>query len=252
MTRFTRGVAVYVSVCLILILGIVIRGDGPHPAVTGVYPPNGDRYWPGGAAQITFSQAMDESSVERALQVTPGTQGQGAWYGTTLNLQPIGDWKDNVTYHVKLVGKVTDDLGRPLRTPISYWFHVRHVAHLTLCRYRAVDNVCERFGKVLHPLTHSSALVLQYALSSDGSQLAYIHRDGSGLPHLFIVNTDGTGSRQLTQGRTYADSHAFWSGDDTTSISYYRRPVTWIAGHARLGRPQLWNVLTDGSENARV
>ncbi len=130
MRIFQIAVAMYCLACLAAVGSIVLRGNGPNPQVVAVYPPNGDRFWPGGTAQITFSRAMNQSTVERALQVSPGTQGQAVWYGTTLNLQPVGDWKPNVTYHVMLRGAVLDEQGRSLHTPIDLWFRVHHVGSL--------------------------------------------------------------------------------------------------------------------------
>jgi len=252
MHRFTLAVALYAGLCVLAALVIVLRGDGPHPRVVAIYPPNSDQYWPGGVAQITFSQPMTQASVESALQVSPGGQGQGAWYGNTFNLQPLGDWKPNMTYHVTLTGRVADELGRPLQTPISFWFHVHHVQHLDFCPMHGVRNVCERIGRLQRPLTRSSSPILQYALSSDGSTLAYIRRDLSGLPHLFIINVDGTGNIQLTHGRAYIDSDPAWTIDDTSDISYHRRPVVGRGARAQVGAQQLWNIQTDGSQNAQM
>ena len=142
MRRFTLVVALYAAACLCAAVGIVLHGDGPHPRIVSFYPANGDRYWPGGWAQITFSQTMDQASVERSLQVSPGTQGQGTWYGNTLNLQPVGDWKPDVTYHMMLNGTVTDDVGSPLKNQVSFWFRVHRVHHLAFCRQEGVRNVC--------------------------------------------------------------------------------------------------------------
>jgi hypothetical protein len=252
MRGFHLAVVAYCLACLLAAAAIVIRGDGPHPTVVGLYPSSGDQYWPGGTAQITFSQAMNQSSVERALEVSPGAQGQGVWYGNTLNLQPVGDWKPNVTYHVVLRGSVVDDQGRPLHTPVAFWFRVHHVNTLVSCPANGVANVCERMGSSLRPLTHSPQPVSGFALSPDGSLVAYIRRDASRLPHLFVVGVDGTLGRQLTTGRSYADSHASWIPGDSSSITYLRRPVLTISGHPRFGPTQTWNVQIDGSSNVRL
>lgn len=238
----------YCLACIVVAGVIVLRGDGPHPRVVGFYPTNADRYWPGGTAQITFSQPMNQSSVERALQVSPGAQGQGVWYGNTLNLQPVGDWEPNVTYHLVLRGTVVDDQGRPLRTPVSFWFRVHHVGTLEMCRIHGVRNVCERIGTRSRALTHSLQPVSAYALSPDGTLLAYIHRDESGLSHLFVIGVDGTGARQLTGGHSFSDSNPVWIPGDSSSITYTRRPVGTIGG----SQVQTWNVQTDGSSNSRL
>jgi hypothetical protein len=250
MRRFALIVAGYLAVCLLAIAVILIRGDGPHPRIVALYPPNGDRYWPGGYAEITFSQEMDQSSVERGLVVSPGTQGQGVWYGNTLNLQPDGDWKPGVTYHISFQGTVTDSLGRPLPTPVSFWFRVHRVGHLEFCPVHGVRNVCERLSQGDRPITRSPTPVQQYALSPDRMLLAYIRRDTSGLAHLFLIDTDGNDAVQLTRGRAYADSSPYWTPGDTGSVTYDRRPVTWHGGQPVLGKPRLWNIGTDGSNNA--
>jgi hypothetical protein len=245
---FYLGVVLYCVACVVVAGAIVVRGDGPHPRVIALYPANADQYWPGGTAQITFSQTMNQSSVERALQVSPGAQGQGVWYGNTLNLQPVGDWKPNVTYHLVLRGSVVDDQGRPLRTPVDFWFRVHHVNNLTACRERGVKNVCERIGTYTRALTHSFQPITGFSLSPDGSLLAYIHQDASGLSHLFVIGVDGTEARQLTSGRSYSDSDPMWIPGDSSSIAYIRRP----SGATGARHLQTWNVQTDGSSNSRL
>jgi hypothetical protein len=250
--RFAFVTASYVVVCLVAAAIIILRGDGPHPRITALSPPNGDQFFPGGLVGITFSQPMDESSVERALQVSPGSQGQGVWYDNTLNIQPVGDWKPDVTYRVALVGAVTDDQGRPLQKSLSFRFRVHHIQHLAFCAVAGVRNVCERVKGYRLVIAQSSEPILQYALSDDGSMLAYTRRDASGLPHLFLMSVDGTWKIQLTRGRKYADSAPFWIQNDFSEVNYFRRPVTWKGTRLQLGRKQLWNVGTDGTLNLKL
>ncbi len=252
MRRFSLVVAVYILACCIGVIAIVLHGDGPHPRVIAIYPPNGDRYWPGGLVEITFSQAMNEGSVERALGVSPAGQGQGSWYGNTLNLEPSTGWSSNVTYHVSLTGSVMDAEDRPLHTPVSFWFRVHVPHHLVRCTFHGLQQVCERLGPRLRLIFHSPASVQQFALSEDGTMIAYTRRDGSGLPHLFLINTDGSGNTQLTRGRQYADSNPYWPPGDTSSITYTRRRVTWRNNHPSYGYSHLWNIETDGTLNARI
>jgi hypothetical protein len=247
MRRFFLGAAVYAAACLLAAGVILIHGEGPHPRIIALYPAGGDRYWPGGTAQITFSHPMDQGSVERALEVTPGAQGQAAWFGNTLNLQPVGDWKPEVTYHIVITGTVADDQGRALHTPFSWWFRVHHIGRLAFCTVGGVRNVCEPAAK--RALTHSPRPVSQYALSPDGVSLAYVRPDSSGLPHLFIVGADGTGARRLSSGHDYSDSDPTWASGDNSSITYHRRR---LLPSGRPGPIETWNVNVDGSNNARL
>ena len=249
---FRLAVLTYCLLCLAAAAAIVLRGDGPRPAVVGLYPFSGDRFWPGGTAQITFSQAMNHSSVERALQVSPGEEGQGVWYGNTLNLQPVGDWKTNTTYHLLLRGAVVDEGGRPLRTPLAFWFRVHHVGRLAFCPVDGVRNVCERLGAGWRAVTHSPTRVRAFALSPDGTLVAYIRSDPSGLPHLFVIGVDGTEARRLTAGRAYADTAPSWIPGDSSSITYRRRPVRGGTGGRGAAHLQTWTIQIDGSSNSRL
>ncbi|GAC1465562.1 MAG: hypothetical protein PVSMB7_10010 [Chloroflexota bacterium] len=252
MHRFTLAVTAYVLLCCAVTAIIVIRGDGPHPRLASIYPFNGDRFFPGGPVQLTFTASMDQTSVERALQVSPGTQGQGQWYGTTLNLQPVGDWKPNITYRVQLLGSVVDTEGRPLHTPVSFWFRVHHVGHLVLCPVQRTRTVCERTATGDRPLFIPPTPIREFSLSPDGSTIAYTRTDRSRLPHLFLINADGTQNIQLTFGTGYADSRPYWSIGDAASVNYNRQRVTVHGGGARYGPARLWNIGTDGANNGPV
>jgi hypothetical protein len=232
--------------------GIIVHGDGPHPRVVALYPHNGDRYFPGGLVQITFSQPMNEYSVERAVEVTPGSQGQGAWFGNTLNLQPIGDWRPNATYHVRLVGKVTDDQGRPLVTPFSFWFRVHRVQKLGSCTVAGVRTICDETGGLRRPLLNPPQPILAYALSPDSAFIAYIRRDRSRVPHLFVLNIDAGRSRQINRGTGYADAQPRWLPGYAAAVTYERRPLIRVGPRLTAGRPQEWEVQTDGSSNIRL
>ncbi|GAC1468149.1 MAG: hypothetical protein PVSMB7_15700 [Chloroflexota bacterium] len=250
MHRFSLATGIYLLACLVAVGIIVIRGDGPHPRITAIVPPNGDRYFPGGPAQISFSQPMDQASVERALQVSPGTQGQGSWFGTTLNFQPVTDWTQNVRYHVRLTGTVTDDQGRPLKTPFSFWFRVHRVGHLSICKVGGIGQVCERDGASWREVFVSPTSVQQFSRSPDGTLIAYTRRDASGLPHLFVIGVDGTVNTQLTSGGAYADSAPSWNPRDNGSVNYRRRRVLRASDLRQYGPVERWNVSIDGSGNA--
>ena len=59
-----------------------------------------------------------------------------------------------------------------------------------------------------------SVLSGHYAVSPDGSQLAYTGLGDDGMPQIFIAGIDGTGVRQVTHGSSGATSPA-WSPDGT-------------------------------------
>lgn len=252
MKRFHLAVGIYLIACLAVVIVIILHGDGPHPRIIALYPHSGDRYFPGGLLEITFSQPMNQYSVERGLEVTPGSEGQGAWFGNTLNLKPLGDWRTDTTYHIRLVGKVTDDEGRPLETPVAFWFRVHRVTKVGLCRSRGIETVCDETRGARRPLLHPHSSVASAALSPDNDFLAYIRRDASGLPHLFILSIDTGRSVQVTHGNRYADSQPHWLPGYNTAVSYQRRLVVVHGTSRTLGHPQEWEVQTDGTGNSKL
>jgi Tol biopolymer transport system component len=86
-------------------------------------------------------------------------------------------------------------------------------------------------------------------LSPDGSLIAYTRRDRSGLPHLFVVDADGTGNLQLTHGSRYVDSSPSWAPGDSTDITYERQSVRSRSHRLLLGKPRRWSISVDGSGN---
>ena len=57
----------------------------------------------------------------------------------------------------------------------------------------------------------------RYAVSSDGSRLAFVGTGEDGNPQIFVARLDGTGVRQVTHGQTTPASPA-WSPDGTTIV----------------------------------
>jgi hypothetical protein len=217
-----------------------------------VIPYNGAQRFPGGPMEITFSQPMDTSSVERSLQVSPGAEGQGAWYGNTLNVQPLGDWRPNVLYHVAITGKVTDDERRPLHTPVRFSFRVHHITRLAGCQVSGVRNICDVSPGYHEPLTRSSLPIRDFAMSTDGTQIAYTRADArQPIYHLFLLDVVSGKSTQLTRGKRFSDANPYWIKDVDTFISYVRQPVSSSTGKARLGKPQVWTIATSGAMNTR-
>jgi Bacterial Ig-like domain len=248
--NFRLGVAGFLTLCLAASAVIVLRGDGPHPRVVAVIPANGAQHFPGGPMEITFSQPMDTASVERSLQVTPGAEGQGAWYGNTLNVQPLGDWRPNVLYHVALTGQVTDDEGRPLHTPVLFSFRVHHITRLKACLVSGVPNICDVSPGYHAPLTRSRVPVGDFAMSTDGTEIAYTESEGPGsIYHLHLLDVTTGKTVQLTHGNRFSDSTPYWVKDVDTFISYQRQPIERINGKPHLGNPQVWTIATSGAMN---
>ncbi len=65
--------------------------------------------------QLTFSEDMEESSVERAFGLEPGAGGSFAWSGaSSMTFWPAGLLDPNTAYTVSLGTRATDRAGNPL------------------------------------------------------------------------------------------------------------------------------------------
>jgi Tol biopolymer transport system component len=89
-------------------------------------------------------------------------------------------------------------------------------------------------------ITRGSRLVSASGLSPDGTWLAFDAR-GSGREDIFIVRTDGTGRRQLTDDH-YKDRYPVWSPDGK-KIGFYSN---------RNGNYEIWTIEPDGSGLQRL
>lgn len=103
------------------------RGDSLRPAVVSLSPTNGstlnDRLHP---VVVTFSKAMDESSVYRSLVVSPGFKAVYSWNpeGTVCSMTPIEELAQQTEYLVTVQTAATDRSGNQLVAEASARFRI--------------------------------------------------------------------------------------------------------------------------------
>jgi serine/threonine protein kinase/Tol biopolymer transport system component len=102
----------------------------------------------------------------------------------------------------------------------------------------AFDPDTDQAGDTPSLVTKGSLSVRDLDVSPDGSWLAY---NSESTEKLFVVRTDGTGSRQLTEGAS-KDRGPRWSPDGSR-IAFYSN---------RTGAYQIWTIKPDGSELQQV
>ena len=148
--------------------------------------------------RLTFNRPMDHASVEAALQFAPPRQGVFAWQGQTLTFIPAETWPMSSTVTISLNGGHSDR-GLPLVGSASWSFTVaeRRLAYLVGA---SVPNLwVSNVSGDIEPrqLTTETVGVYDYAISPDGTHIAYGARRADGGSDLRLVAVDGSGTTDL-------------------------------------------------------
>ncbi len=96
-----------------------------HPLeVTGSIPENGEIIGPEDALYISFSSLPDFASLSRNLSLTPHSDLNRDWNGSTLILRPEVKWSKLCSYNLELDGKLQTPDGLSLALPWTLSFYV--------------------------------------------------------------------------------------------------------------------------------
>ena len=97
----------------------------------------------------------------------------------------------------------------------------------------------------------------QPQFSPDGKFIAY-HSDRSGYPEIWVANSDGSGSHQLTRMRATISAFPRWSPDNK-QIVFHSRPAGYaniyvvnVETGAKGADPNLWTIPVEGGTESRV
>ncbi|HYG74204.1 MAG TPA: LamG-like jellyroll fold domain-containing protein [Planctomycetota bacterium] len=93
------------------------------PTVSSTVPASNatavDNYAP---VSITFSEAMNQASVQAAFSTTPPTTGTFQWSGLTMTYTPSAPLSDNALYTVNIANTATDNAGLAMAASYSFSF----------------------------------------------------------------------------------------------------------------------------------
>lgn len=96
--------------------------DETSPAVSSVTPSNGAANVAAGQAiSITFSESMDESSVQEAFSISPSVSGDYSWSGNTMTFTPI-TLSYNTAYTCTVGTGAKDQAGNSLESSYVWGF----------------------------------------------------------------------------------------------------------------------------------
>jgi Bacterial Ig-like domain len=140
--------------------------------------------------QVTFSQPMDHSSVEQAIQIQPATQATYTWQGNTLAIQPVsGELAPNTQYHVTVSAAAKTAPGTPIAQPATVAVTTAPLPSPSPTPAPSPTPVPEPKITAEQQLAGTSGTVIGFA--ADGGSLFFLASNGD----LDSIGVDGTGLR---------------------------------------------------------
>ncbi|MCX7938297.1 MAG: Ig-like domain-containing protein [Thermoflexales bacterium] len=244
--RMDRAALSTAAALAFLTLVVIWRGDRVGVRVTQVTPADGARFVAArqGVA-LTFSEAMDRTSVEARMHITPAVSGTLQWNGTTLRWKPTQPLMPGTYYTFTLEAGARSVRGRQLLEAVQVAFRV---APLRVAWLAPADGSANLFVLDLSqpeaapvPITSEPFGLYDYAVSPDGTRIAYsANRAATDSERdLWLINADGSGRTLLVQCDSEVCQAPSWSGDGAV-IAFERRPLIAGAVGRAPGPGRIW------------
>lgn len=238
---FDRVVALTAAGLILLAALLIWRGDTIGVPVREIFPArNAVAVSAETPIRITFGQAMNTAETPE-ITLDPPVEGTTRWQGaTTLVFEPVQPLAAETEYIVRLAAGLESRQGRPVLKPVTWQFRTRPLEILYLAWNE--DNYYQLFtvspeGGDPTPLTFPPDDVLDFAVSPDGTVIAYSSYREDGGSDLYLIDSDGENRRQLLDCAQGACSNPTWEPNGRRLI-YERRTITAEGGSP--GPPRLW------------
>ena len=253
-TRFDRIVAFVLLGLALITTGLVWRGEQvglqvvsttPGQSATGVSTKAG--------IKVTFDQpivARDEA--QSPLTFTPPVSGTIRWDGASLLFSPDIPLRSNTVYTATLTEDLVSRRGRPLHDPVQWQFQTGQPRLLYISKdENGSDQVFLIDPEDNSPvqLTEEAYGVFDYALSPDGTTIAYSALREDGGSDLWASTLDGQEHYPLLICPEAVCNGVAWQPNSERLI--YERRVMPIPGSAP-GPPRLWWLNLSTSETVAV
>jgi Tol biopolymer transport system component len=218
--RLDRAALAFVAALLVLIVALVLRGDQVGVQVLRTSPPAGaSKVTTRSSLMLTFSEPVLAADVEARLRISPPLSGTWRWNGSSAFFIPTQPLQSDTLYTITLSAGARSEHGRTLLREVSWSFRTSHprVAYLAPASGVSdlfVQEINTGPEKTPQRLTRESNGVFDYAVSPDGSRIAYsATRDDSGARDLWLINADGSAREQIVACNEQVCQSPSWSAD---------------------------------------
>jgi Tol biopolymer transport system component len=176
-----------------------------------VHPTSGSSMSALGWVGISFSEAMEESSVQEAFSISPQVQGITFWLENTVWFRPIQPFEQNTLYTAQLSGMLVTAQGETLAVNQSWTFSIREPAIAFLSEGEIWR--MNRDGSELLQLSQSGGTVIEFSPERSGEWLAYITHNNKGEQAIWVIDRDGENERMLLDCGQDRCGEPAWSMD---------------------------------------
>lgn len=247
--HFSRFDTLVIAVIIVLVVGIgVTVALGDRVGVTL------QRVAPLGMARTTnritmqFSEAMRRDSVEERFRTEPAMTGAFSWSGNTLIFQPDEAMTPGGNVNVVLASGAVSDSGRMVLSEYQYGFTIQQprVAYLSPAVTSDTTPINIWIADPADPsaaqqVTFSPSGVYDFAISPDGSQVAFAEDTTAGNNDIKLLNLETGALEQITNCPDSACTTPVWRPDGNM-IVYSRVDFNSDMAQQGVGTspPRLW------------
>jgi Tol biopolymer transport system component len=179
--------------------------------------------------RLTFSQPMDQGSLEARFRLEPEVTGYLSWEGQEATFWPQPALAPDTAYTVTLEAGATGLRGRPLQQRYSWQFHTRAPQLIFLGRPHPEADARQLFlaawdGSPPRQLTGHQGGVWDYTVHPQGEAIVYSVLREDGGSDLWRMDRDGTNQRLLLACDNASCLNPAWS-PDSRQLAYEWRDI---------------------------
>jgi Tol biopolymer transport system component len=215
----------------------------PSDLISQKYPSPGDSISAFSSVGVTFSQPVQESSVEVCFSVSPPIAGNMSWAGNTLWFRPLLPYDQEGEYQVRLYGSIKTRDGDSIAVDQSWEFTIRQPKLIYLREgeiWRA-----DQDGAFPRQLSSSNNRVLEFSADRSGEWVVFTIQNEFGGQNILVVDREGDKQQLLVDCTRDQCREPAWSVNQEW-VAYTRASFNQDTGG--FGPAQIWKVEVETAE----
>lgn len=199
--RYWTGVAIFTALLAVAVLVVALMGSHAGLRARRTVPADGAIASVRPPIRVQFTRALDKSTVESAVSISPPVPFDVAWAENELRILPSVALQPGVDYTVTIGPNVKDSLGTPMEGTLSWRFTTRYPRLLYLLTSNAGASELWQMdadGQNARRLSAPNQLVRDFDASPDGGTIVYVVEEAADTTTLWRIDVDQKGLRQIT------------------------------------------------------